>query len=354
MIKNIIKISVALIAVFLVIFIAASVFIAFNGKNIVVAQIEKNLGVKASLESISLSLPFSVNLTKLEIGDLFKADKISVSPNLFSLFPGKIVLGNLTLVNPEINLVQEQDGRLNLPQFKQGGAPPEVIITGLVVQNGKLIFTDKKIDPNGFKTILSDVNVRVSKVMLPLASLSANFDLSTQVLTAQSRKIGQILLKGWIDFTRKNMDANLQIKDLDPVYFTPYFGDFISEKKLLSGKLNLSSIFKAQNNDLGINTDFRLFGLVYAPQVPPEDGEAVEIDLKKKALDFFTDSKGNLDFKFKLKTKFDKPDITAEQLKKAMLSAAAGNILNQNPADIYEKVMDIGKQFEQMFKKKKD
>jgi len=354
MIKKIFKIFIVIIAVFLVIFIAASVYIAFNGKKLLIEQIEKNLGMKAGLEDISLSMPFSVNLTKLELGDLFKADKISVSPSLISLFTGKIILGNLKLVNPEINLIREADNSFNLPKFKQEGAPPQVIITGLVVQNGKLIFTDKKIDPSGYKTILSDVNVRVSRVMFPLTSLSADFDLSTQFLTAQSKNIGQLLLKGWLDFTRKNMDADFQIKDLDPAYFTPYLGDLLSEKKLLSGKLNLSSIFKAEKNDLNIDSDFRLSDLVYAPESLPVDGELTDLNLEKKALDLFTDKNGVLDFKFNLNTKFDKPEISAEQLKKAMMKAAAMNLLNQNPADIMQKISDIGQQFEQMFKKKKD
>jgi hypothetical protein len=354
MIKKILKISVTLIAAFAAIFITASIFIALNGKKLVLGQIEKNLGMKASLENISLSIPLSVSLSKLEIGELFRADKISVSPNLFSLFPGRIVLGNLTLINPEINLIQEADGRLNLPQFRQGGRPPQVIITGFTVRNGKIVFTDKKIDPQGYKTVLSDVNVRVSKVAFPPASLSANFDFSSRVMTGGSGDIGRIILKGWADFVHKNMDADLEIKDLNPAHFIPYLDNFISKRRLLSGKLNLSSIFKSRNNDLNIDTDFRLSDLVYLPDIPLVDGEAAPIDFEKTALDLFADTEGRVNFTFNLKTKFDKPDISAKQLKDAMLTAAAGNIFAQDPAEIYRKVMDIGKQFEQMFKKKKD
>jgi len=352
--KKLIKILIWGILVFLVIFISASVYIAFNGRQLVVDQIEKNLKMKAVLDKISLSMPFSVHLTGLEIGDLFKAEKISISPNIFSLFPGKIVLGNLKLVNPEITLIQSPDGKLNLPELGGGGGAPPVLITGLTVENGKIRFIDKKVSDEGLETVLSGVNARISRVMMPLTSLNADFNLDAQVLSAENRKIGSLSLRGWIDFRSKDMDAQFKIKDLDAVYFQPYYGDFLSERQLLSADLNLDSTFKAKNNDLNVDTDFKLSGLVYAPVEPGTEQELSIFKLKKQALDIFTDKKGNLSLEFNVDTKLDKPEIGGDKLKKIILAAAAKNLINQNPADVYEKVMDIGKQFEQLFKKKKD
>ncbi|MCX5710614.1 MAG: DUF748 domain-containing protein [Candidatus Omnitrophica bacterium] len=352
--KKVFKVFIWIISIFLVIFICGSVFIALYGKQIVVDQIEKNLKMKTTLEKISLSMPFSVHLTGLKIGDLFKADKISISPNIFSLFPGKIVLGSVTLVNPEVTLVQDPDGKLNLPKLEGGGGAPPVLVTGLIIENGKINFTDKKVSPEGLTTILSGINARISKVMMPLTSLDAEFNMDAQVQSAENKRIGDLSLKGWIDFRRKDMDAEFKVKDLDAVYFGPYYGDFISQKKLLSADLNLASTFKAKDNDLNIDTDFKLSGLVYAPVEPGAEQELSIFNLEKQALDLFTDKEGNLNLEFNIETKFDKPDIGGKKLRKVILTAAAKNLINQNPGDVYEKVMDIGKQFEQLFKKKKD
>jgi len=352
--KKPIKIFIWVFAVFLVIFISASVYIAFNGRQLVVDQIEKNLKMKTSLEKISLSMPLSVHLTGLKIGDLFKADKITISPNIFSLFPGKIVLGSVTLVSPEVTLVQDSDGKLNIPKLEGGGGAPPVLVTGLTVENGKINFIDKKVSPEGLTTILSGVNGRISKVMMPLTSLSADFNLNAQVQSAEFKRIGDLSLKGWIDFRRKDMDAEFKVKDLDAVYFEPYYGDFLSEKKLLSADMNLDSTFKAKDNDLNIDTDLKLSGLVYAPEEPGTEQELSIFKLEKQALDLFTDKEGNLNLEFNIETKLDKPELAGKKLRKVILAAAAKNLINQNPGDVYEKVMDIGKQFEQMFKKKKD
>ncbi|MCX5709559.1 MAG: DUF748 domain-containing protein [Candidatus Omnitrophica bacterium] len=352
--KKLLKIFIWIIAVFLVIFVSASVYIAFNGKQLVVDQIEKNLKMKTTLEKISLSMPLSVHLTGLKIGDLFKADKISISPNIFSLFPGKLVLGSVTLVNPEVTLVQDADGKLNIPKLEGGGGAPPVMITGLTVENGKINFTDKKVSPEGLTTILSGVNGRISKVMMPLTSLNADFNLDAQVQSAENKRVGDLSLKGWIDFRRKDMDAEFKVKDLDAVYFEPYYGDFLSQKKLLTANLNLTSAFKAQNNDLNIDTDLRLSNLTYAPEEPQAQGEVSVFSFEKQALDLFTDKEGNLKLEFNIETKLDKPELGGKKLRKVILAAAAKNLINQNPGDVYEKVMDIGKQFEQLFKKKKD
>jgi uncharacterized protein involved in outer membrane biogenesis len=356
--KKINKIIIWVIAVIAVIFIILNLVLPSFARKIIVEQIEENLKVRASLGGVNITPPFSINLIDLKIGDFFQADRVSVSPNLLGFFAGKVVLSGVVLINPVITVDQSGEGKLNLPQLEAKGKQPPVYITGLALRNGQVIFNDKKVSPQGLKTILTKVNVDVSKVILPPTSLKTNFKVSGDFIRPDHKKIGSINFSGWLDFGPKDMDGALEVKDLDITYFSPYYGSFISSKKLLSAKLNAKTTFKSRNNNLNTLTSLRLSGLVYAKS---EDSElqVPSLSLSRNALDFFTDSKGNLDLEFEINTKLDEPSISIEQLEKVMLKAATKNLANQSPEDLIRKVndnieqfKDFGKGLEAIFKGK--
>ena len=357
--KKLNKILLWIVAMLLSIFILVNIALTVFAKQIVVKQIEQNLKLRSTLASINLSLPFSINLNNLTVGDLFQASRVSISPNILGFFAGKIVLNGLTLVNPVINLEESGDGSLNLPRLGQKVKQPPLYLMGLKIINGRVNFSDKKIDPAGYKVILAGINAHISKVILPLTSLKANFEASLDVLEPGNKILGSILFSGWLDFGPKDMDGVLTIKDLDLTYFSPYYGNFISKKKLLQAVLNLDTTFKSKNNNLAILTDLKLSNLVYAQEKQVE-GQPLEIDFTKNALDFFTDSKGNLNLEFNINTKLDNPGLSAEQCKKIILKAATKNISHQSPEELMKKVNNnleqfkaIGKSLESIFKKKK-
>jgi len=353
------KIIIWVIAVIAAVFIIINLVVPTFAKKIIVEQIEDNLKVKASLEGFNITPPFSINLIDLKIGDFFQADRISVSPNILGFFAGKIVLSGVVLINPVITVEQSSTGKLNLPQLEESNnKQPPVYITGLALRNGKIVFNDKKVSAQGFKVIMSRLNADISKVALPPTSLKTNFKISGDFLKPDNRKIGSLNFTGWVDFGPKDMDGVLEVKDLDISYFSPYYGSFISNKKLLSAKLNVKTTLKSRNNNLNILTDFRLWDLVYA-KYEESELQIPSLSLSKNALEFFTDAKGNLDLEFDINTKLDNPNISIEQLEKVILKAATKNLANQSPEDLIKKVNDnieqfkaFGKGLEKIFKDK--
>ncbi|MFA5145474.1 MAG: DUF748 domain-containing protein [Candidatus Omnitrophota bacterium] len=357
--KRINKIIIWVLIIVFAAWVSLGIAIASYGKKMVLSLIEQNLKMSASLDRISLKLPFTIDLINLKAGDLFKAEKISVSPSILGFFAGKIVLNGLTLANPVISLEKNQDGSFNLPVLEQKGSQPPVFLTKLVINNGKFIFTDKKISPEGYKVILNKINVRISKVTLPLLSLNTKFVISLALIDPDANALGSMDASGWIDFGTKSMDAVLRIKDLNAVYFSPYYGDFISDKKLLSAKLNFSSLLKAKNNDLNVESSFKLSDLVYAKEEQPESGELNSLDFTRSTLDIFTDTEGNLNLDFIINTKLDNPGISISELKKVILKAAVKNLSSQSPDTLINKInntlkqfKDFGKQMKNVFKDK--
>lgn len=350
------KVMFLLLAVLLVIFLAAGILVGIFAPKMVERGIEQNLKVKASVGKISLSLPLTLTIQRLEIGKFASIKKLSFSPNLVSLLFGKVVIHGLSVVEPLVNLERSEDGKLNIPLPAEAGKgkPPEVYLTSLKVVNAKIIFTDRKVSASGYQLVVDKLNVSVSKVLLPVTSLSANFSVSARLSNASLNPFGSIIFSGWLNLPAKDMDAKLEVKDTDITSFAPYYGNFISNKKLLSAKLNLLSTFKAKNNDLRINTDFDLSGLVYAPS----DEELALPDLMKNTLDLFTDKDGNLRLQFEIDTRLDNPALTSDKLKSIILKAAMKNLSSQSPEQLVDKVTGIidkykgfGKELKEIFGK---
>lgn len=343
------KIIFWICGIFLVIFWVANILIGAYVPRIIQQQIEQNLKLKASLSKISLSLPFRITLEKLEIGDLASIKKISLTPNLIALLFGKIVIHGLNIVEPVINLEQSVDGKLNLPTFEQKGPSPEIYLTSLNLRDGKIIFTDKKVTPEGFQVIVNKLNIKVAKVALPIASLATNFSLSAQLLSRQGEPFGDIAFSGWLDFLAKDMDAELEVKGMNLTKISVYYGNFISNRKLSSARLDLNSNFMAKNNVLKVMTKFNLSNLVYADA----QEQPLNLDLMKNALDIFTDPKGNLSLEFEIDTQLDNPALNQEKLQKIILKAAAKNLSNQPPQQLINKVTTIIEQYEGLGKELK-
>ncbi len=349
------KVIIWISALFLAIFFLASILVGIYAPRIIESQIEQNLKLKASLNKVNLTLPFTITLERLEIGDLASIKKISLSVDLIGLLFGKIVIHGLNIVEPVINLVQSADGKLNLPLLEQKGKPPAVYLTGLRVENGKIIFTDRKVVPEGFQVILDKLNIKIAKVSLPITSLATNFSLSAELVNSRIFPFGNIVFDGRLDYLAGDMDAKLEVKNLDVVNFAPYYGNFISNKKLASGLLNLNSAFKAKNNDLQIITKFNLSKLVYEKT---ENTEQPVLDLVKNALDLFTDPEGNLRLEFRIDTKLNNPALSQEKIKNMILKAAVKNLASQSPEQLVDKVVsaidkykEIGKELKNIFGK---
>lgn len=359
--KKISKIAIWILVIFFCLFVAGNISITLFGKKILINQIEHKLKVEASLEGISLGFPFSVNLTGLKLGNFFAADRISLAPNILSVFTGRIIFDRVTLINPVFNLRRSTQARLNLPKLQPGqkGKDMRVFLIGLVIENGKVIFTDRKITPEGYKIVFKAIDARIFKVMFPPTSLKINFKIVAELADASEKKLGNANLSGWVDLGPKDMDAVLNINDLDATYFYPYYGNFISNEQLLSARVNVSSTLKAKHNDLLIQTNFRLSDLVYAQARDTRQEELDILDFAKNTLDLFTDEQGNLILDFSINTKLDNPGINIDKLKDVILEAAVKNLSRQSPATIIEKInknieqfKEFGKQMESIFKGK--
>lgn len=347
--KRIIWISLILAVLYLIANVALTAF----GKTIIISQIEKNLKAKASLERVTFGFPLSINISKLEIGDLLKADSISVSPSILGFLAGKIVLNELSIVNPEITIIKSAEGKLNLPKFESKGKPPPLLLVGLKVKEGKFIFIDKKINPEGHRVVVKDINANISKAAFPPTSLYAKFNVSASLADNNSKAAGSALALGWIDFRPKDMDGKIELRDINGISLAPYYQNIIPDKKLLSAKLNFSADLKAKNNNLTAQCRLEFSNLVYEkPQ--PSEGKTQVSDIIPSILNIFSDASGNVVLNFTINTKLDNPRVDLVSLKGSIGQAAVENVAGQPPERVMEKVKETAEEFKEIGKSLKE
>lgn len=352
--KKITWILIILAAFYLLANAAFGVF----GKAVIISQIENNLKLRASLARVSIGLPLSVNISKLELGDLFKADTVSVSVSILGFLAGKIVLNELRIINPEIELVKSGAGEFNLPRIESKGSPPPILPAGLKIKGGKFTFIDKKINPQGHRVVVKDINADISRAAFPPASLFTNFKVSASLAGNDGEPAGSALASGWIDFRAKDMDGRIELRDIDGTSLAPYYQSIIAGKKLLSAKLNFTADLKAKRNDLAAKCRMEFSDIVYAkPESTEDKGEVY--DILPSILNIFSNDSGSVVFNFTVTTKLDKPKIDVVSLRGSIGQAALENAAGQPPEKVIEKVKEaagdfkeIGKSLKEIFNKK--
>lgn len=346
--QKLIWILIVLVALYVIANIALGVF----GKAIIISQIEKNLKLKASLGRVAISFPLSINISKLEAGNLFKADSLSFSPSILGFLSGKIVLNELKIDRPEIAITKNIDGMLNLPRLESKGGP-SVLLAGLKIKNGKFIFIDKKINPQGHRVEVKDINADISRAAFPPASMYTNFRLSAALADSGGKPSGKAIASGWIDFRPKDMEGKIELKDIDGSSLSPYYQNIVAGKKLLSAKLNFTADLKSSHNDLTAQCRLEFSDVVYAAPESTEGKKEIS-DIIPSILNIFSNDSGNVVFNFTITTKLDKPRIDVVSLRGSIGQAAVENISSQPPEKVIEKVKEAAKGFEEIGKSLKE
>lgn len=359
--KLILWLAILIAGIYLVLYIAVAAW----GKKIVTAQIEKNLHLEADIAGMGLGFPFTVNIHKLNIEGLFKADSISVTPSLLGFLAGRLILNDLKIIRPEVIVEKNEEGRINLMQFagRRDSASKSgkhaVLLAGLRIRDGRVIFVDRQIDPSGYRIKIKNINIDIAKASLLPTSLLIRFNLSGLLADAGDNPKGNLSGSGWADFGPKNMEGKITLSNGELNLLAPYSRGRLAEQLSGSAKLNFNSDLKAENNDLAAKCHVELISLTggtkgqqFLESVAPSDL------LLTSLLNLLSTSSGKLVFDFTVNTKLDHPRIDPQELKRAILRAAEENLAAQSPEELIEKVKntveqfkDFGKTIQDIFKK---
>ncbi|MFH1199093.1 MAG: DUF748 domain-containing protein, partial [Candidatus Omnitrophota bacterium] len=272
-----IKILLIVIVALTLLFSATYIFLAFKGKATIIRQLENLTRKKASIGYFGITPLLNLDIKNLEIKDTLKVDSISITPSILGLLTAKIALDNLRIVKPEFTYEKTLPKAPELAAattpapaatVKPKEKPPlRLIIRKINVKNGKIDFIDRTVGEEGIKITVQDINFNLTNLYIFPRSVITNFEFNGRIPWQQGGEEGKIEAEGWLNLFKKDIQATLKIKDIDGIFFYPYYSNWVDLEKarIEKAKLNFTSNIHGLNNDVAADCHLELTDIVFKP-----------------------------------------------------------------------------------------
>ncbi|MFH0791252.1 MAG: DUF748 domain-containing protein [Candidatus Omnitrophota bacterium] len=346
--KTKIKILAVIINLAAVAAISLYLFLVFQGKNVIIKQIEGLTKKKVTIERCNIRPFFKLELSNLQIQDTAKIDSAFVHLNLSTLLgfiTGNLIYDEVWLKKPEFKLEiasplqaescllgASSDNAADIPKVSSPGAkkvngkinqikpPPLLLILKHVnISDGKIDFIDHRAGKNGIRIILKDLSLDLTNQNLLTPPIITNFELAANIPWVEGEEEGKLKINGWVNLVKKDLRANLEIEGIDGIYLYPYYSNWIELEKtgVKKAKLNFISNITGINNMLTAECHIELTDIVCQKHAPEESREKSE-RITNTVLDAFKQmDKGKIVLDFTIRTKMDKPIFNLGDIKMA-------------------------------------
>ena len=346
------------------IFTAAHLFLVFQGRNLVIKQLETLTKKKVTIGDFAITPPLSLQLKKLGIEGLAKVDTVVITPSMLSFITGHIGFNDIRVIKPELiyektalpaaNLTTSKDSSFTpAPEVLQTSQAPQqpsavaqprknrlprLILKRLVIKDGKINFVDHTVGPEGIRITVEEINFNLTNLCLVPRSVIANFELSGKIPWKEGQERGSIEAQGWFNIRKKDMQAEVKIRNIDGVYLYPYYSNWVDLEKarIQSAKLNFSSNIQGLNNNITAECHLELGDIVRRPLEPQEENEKAA-KIADAVLDIFRSmNQGKIVLDFTIRTKMTRPEFGFSNIKMAFEDklAQARNANGFKPQDV--------------------
>lgn len=199
-------------------------------------QVLAALGPESEIGSISLGLT-SVHIDNLRIRapkgwpgeDSLRAERITVVPDLRSLFSDKVTIHSITADKPYLSMRRTANGNLELlpsllkkkPDTRKPGEKSIAVAIGKVaLDEGVLEFFDSSVANPPLKIRLENVKASASDLLVPDLIGKTKFDLEATVKGVQ--RDGSLDLSGWVNVPTQDSSIKTSLRGVDLVALQPY------------------------------------------------------------------------------------------------------------------------------------
>ena len=325
-----------IIAILVILFSLFYVFLILSTKTILANKIEQATGCKTTIGKLNIKPPLNFEIRNLNIEGLVKVGYIYLSPSIPNLLFGKIAFNKVKIIKPEITyqrtapLVPVQDSRAVISEVAPPAEAPAhlsvvqskslpVIIKNLKVYSGRINFIDTTAAKGIINFMVKDVNFYVTNISNFSNKDVSNFNLNGYISWNSGEPDGKVSLDGWANFSKKNIEANLKVENIDAIVFFPYYSTWVNleQARIEKAKLNFTSNIKGVDNDVTAACHLELIDIVRKVR-PPEESQAKAERLTDAVLDMFkTMNQGKVVLDFTLHTKMDRPEFGFGNIKSA-------------------------------------
>lgn len=377
--KRIIKrvsivVGVVLVIV-IVLHIALFAFINAKGRDLIIGGLKNNLGLEATMGSLSLKFPFNVEIKDFECEALsFK--KANVSLGFFNPFTGNISLSKVHLDGLDLRVAKDKGGislslspkakgmrvlfqdslsfdNLNAkikPEKETERSKPKEKKFSLAIGNFYLknsrIEVNYLIKKRPLNIIFSDLSLRVKGFTYPkLSRFYVKLDTILISPSRESQRTNALGVEGRVDYNNKNMDVDINIDDFDYIAFGKSYPSFWrpNNLRLKEATLSFRSNLKSKGNNLIIDSLLTIEGIEFIEE--EGKGESFQVRILKTVISFLKGDKEKPTLHFVLTTNMDSPKLDFSSLKKRLVAAAGIGtlVIIEGAADkIKEKIEDLG------------
>lgn len=258
--------------------------------------LSRQLNRRVSVESIVLSFPIDFHLRGVRILErdaaggsearFLEIENLSLRPDVFSWLWGRRTIALAKIDRPRLYLVKNADGTLNVSDMLAPGGKgsgPAVKTSGFGVRSveltqGEMVLADHSLaEENGFQTVISQLRLHAKEIHWPLRPTTVTqFSLAARVGLGgkqQENPSSRVSMKGWVNWLRRDLGAELELRDFNAVEFKPYLRDNTFFANLESCRVQFTSVAKANENVLTAQCRVKISDIVTKPGSVLEEGK---------------------------------------------------------------------------------
>jgi hypothetical protein len=199
---------------------------------------------------------------------------------------------------------------------------PRLTVKHFRIKDSTFNFTDKSVKGEGTKVTIEDLNVHIENLVFPIEESNiVSFDISGSMPWKAKDKTtkGRISATGWINLFKRDMQAKMEIKDIDAISLYPYYDKWVDLEKarIREAKLNFKSDISGINGDVKAECHLELTDLVFRPREANEKEDKAH-RIATVVLGLFNDFGGKVAVDFTFRTRMEKPDFNMESIRAAV------------------------------------
>lgn len=330
MIKRLKKILLPGFIIFAIFYTTLYAFTALRGKALIVKLLEDLTFRKVDIGFYDLVPPFNLEIRNLSIYGLLNAERVIISPSMFSLLIGRLALNKVRIIRPEITILRTPPVAIETKSEHTAGPvtakpaqkakrtfPLRLVIKKLAVEGGKLNYVDHTPLPQGIRIAVKDLDFKLTNFYTFPSSAVTYFWLRGKIPWQMGEKEGAVNLDGWANLAKKDLAASLEVKGINGIYLYPYYAKWINlegthiEKALL----NFTSDIHGLKNNVTAECHLELAEIVFKKSSPEESEEKAH----EMVADIFkTSDQGKIVLDFTIRTKMDRPEFSFWNIKSAV------------------------------------
>jgi len=354
------KILLSILAVVSILILVGYVIVSVRCKSLVISTLERLTSKDVLLSATEFRFPLRITIKDLKIKDLFEAREVKASLSVISLTFGEVIFSEVLLVEPKLRIelsrpmidsspfaVSEMSARetTELPQVNESvdtarkagaGKLSRFAIKHFRIKRGEVNIIDRNVVPSGLHLFLDDLEVNIENLYFIPKSIITTFEINARMPWEGDGREGSIYFSGWVNFFKKDMQADLKIEGIDGVYLSPYYSNWVDvdAARIRQAHLNFTSDIRSDKNDLVAKCYLELTDIKFYPRPEGEELNKAE-KITSAVLDVFRAlDMGKVALNFTIKTTMDNPRFGIDAIRMAVDKKIAEGSRKTKPEDL--------------------